>query len=129
MKEDFKKFIELVQADESLQKKLEEGVKSYTGEESEEAAFNAIVVPIAKEAGFDISLDDMKESMVELNPEEMQQVAGGETGGLGALACYGIGVGYGVNKNSTACWFFGFGEKTTMACVREGYGTGGPGYN
>lgn len=129
MKEEFKKFLELVKEDEALQKKLEEAQKSYTGDSAEEEVFNEIIVPIAKEAGCDISFDDLKSSVVELNPDEMAQVPGGETGGLGALACYGIGAGYGVNKNSTACWFFGFGEETTMACIREGYGKGGPGYN
>ena len=47
----------------------------------EEAAFNAIVVPVAKEVGYDISMDDRKALTLELNSDEMQQVAGGDTVG------------------------------------------------
>ena len=63
MKEDFNKFIELVKEDVSLQKELEE------------AAFNSIIAPIAKEKGFSFTLDDIKAAAQELSIDEMSQVA------------------------------------------------------
>jgi len=92
MKEDFLKFMELVKTDESVRNKLEEAVKNYSGDQTEEAAFQAVVAPIAKEAGYDFTIEDIKASVKELDPDEMQQVAGGW--GLGGF-CGIIGGGLG----------------------------------
>jgi predicted ribosomally synthesized peptide with nif11-like leader len=64
--EQLKAFLEKVQVDTSLQEKLK-------------AAANAdAVTAIAKEAGFSISADDLKNAQVtELSDEELEGVAGG----------------------------------------------------
>ena len=64
--EQLKAFLEKLQGDTSLQEKLK-------------AAANAdAVTAIAKEAGFSISADDLKNAQVtELSDEELEGVAGG----------------------------------------------------
>ena len=65
--EQLKAFLEKVKADTSLQEKLK-------------AASDAdAVVAIAKEAGFSISADDLKQAQsTELSAEELEGVAGGQ---------------------------------------------------
>ena len=63
--EQLKAFLEKVKADTTLQEKLK-------------AASDADgVVAIAKEAGFKISAEDLKNTKVELSEEELEGVAGG----------------------------------------------------
>ena len=63
--EQLKTFLEEVKGDTSQQEKLK-------------AAGNAdAVVSIAKEAGFSISADDLKNAQSELSEEELEGVAGG----------------------------------------------------
>ena len=64
--EQLKAFIEKVQGDDSLQEKLKA------------AANPDAVVSIAKEAGFSISADDLKNAQSELSDEELEGVAGGD---------------------------------------------------
>lgn len=113
MKQNFQKFMELVNSDEAIQKKLEEAVKNYTGEQTEQAAFENIVVPVAAEAGLPFTMEDFKQSVHELTPDEMNQVAGGRSIGT----CHGMGVGWGMpdisEENGTEigvdCFFIGIG--------------------
>ena len=64
--EQLKAFLEKVKADTSLQEKLK-------------AASDAdAVVAIAKDAGFSISADDLKNAQSELSDEELEGAAGGE---------------------------------------------------
>ena len=65
--EQLKAFLEKVKADASLQEKLKA------------AADNDAVTAIAKEAGFSISADDLKNAQSELSDEELEGVAGGGT--------------------------------------------------
>ena len=63
--EQHKAFLEKLKDDSSLQEKLK-------------AASDAdAVVAIAKEAGFSISVDDLKNAQSEISDEEMEGVAGG----------------------------------------------------
>ena len=62
--EQLKAFIEKVKADTSLQEKLK-------------AADANTVAAIAKEAGFSISSDDLKNAQSEISDEELEDVAGG----------------------------------------------------
>ena len=63
--EQLKAFLEKLQGDTSLQEKLK-------------AASDAdAVVSIAKEEGFSISVDDLKNAQSELSDEELEGVAGG----------------------------------------------------
>ena len=65
-KEQLKAFLEKVKADTSLQEKLK-------------AASDADgVVAIAKEAGFSISADDLKNAQSEVSDEELEGAAGGK---------------------------------------------------
>ncbi|KZR88710.1 Nif11-like leader peptide family natural product precursor [Synechococcus sp. MIT S9508] len=63
--EQFKAFLEKVKADTILQEKLKA------------AADNDTVAAIAKEAGFSISVDDLKNAQSELSGEELEGIAGG----------------------------------------------------
>ena len=63
--EQLKAFLEKVQGDTSLQEKLK-------------AAANAnAVTAIAKEAGFNVSADDLTKAQSELSDQELEGVAGG----------------------------------------------------
>ena len=63
--EQLKSFLEKVKADTSLQEKLKA------------AADSDAVLAIAKEAGFSISVEDLKNGRSELTEEELENVAGG----------------------------------------------------
>ena len=63
--EQLKAFLEKVKADTSLQEKLKA------------AADNDAVAAIAKEEGFGISADDLKNAQSEISEEELEGVAGG----------------------------------------------------
>ena len=63
--EQLKAFLEKVQGDDNLQAKLKA------------AANSDAVVSIAKEAGFSISADDLKNAPSELSDEELEGAAGG----------------------------------------------------
>ena len=64
-KEQLKAFLEKVKADTSLQDKLKAASDANT------------VAAIAKDAGFSISADDLKNAQSELSEEELEGVAGG----------------------------------------------------
>ena len=66
--EQLKAFIAKVQGDTSLQEKLKA------------AADADAVVAIAKEAGFSISVEDLKNAQSEISDEELESAAGGITG-------------------------------------------------
>ena len=79
--EQLKAFLEKVKADTSLQEQLKA------------AADTDAVLAIAKDAGFSISADDLKNAQSEISEEELEAVAGGGTlgeptvaAGLGLLA-------------------------------------------
>ena len=87
--ENAKKFMELVASDEALQRKLEERTDAYEGDPADERAiFEAIILPVAKEAGFELSYEDMtsladnknnKKGKLgkKLSDDELMMVAGG----------------------------------------------------
>ena len=64
--EQLKAFLEKVKGDTSLQEKLKA------------AADSDAVLAIAKEAGFSISADDLKNAQSEISEEELEGAAGGE---------------------------------------------------
>ena len=63
--EQLKAFLEKVQGDTSLQEKIKAAADANT------------VAAIAKEAGFSISADDLKNAQSEISEEELESVAGG----------------------------------------------------
>ena len=70
--EQLKAFLEKVKGDTSLQEKLKA------------AADSDAVLAIAKEAGFSVSVDDLKNAQSEVSEEELEGVAGGD----GCLPCF-----------------------------------------
>ena len=72
--EQLKAFLEKLKADTSLQEKLKAAADPET------------VVSIAKEEGFSISVDDLKNAQSELSGEELEGVTGGSTIGIGIHA-------------------------------------------
>ena len=87
---------EKVAKDESLQTKLAKILKST--EEAGEAAVNEKLVAFAKEAGFDITVKEMKtffkelaeKQEGELSGAEMDAVAGGKSGAIALDICMSI---------------------------------------
>ncbi len=75
--EQLKAFLEKVQGDTSLQEKLKA------------AADADAVTAIAKEAGFNVSADDLTKAQSELSDEELEGVAGGFL--LGSVAMQRVG--------------------------------------
>ena len=66
--EQLKAFLEKVKADTSLQEKLKA------------AADSDAVLAIAKDAGFNISIDDLKNAQSKISEEELEDVTGGGGG-------------------------------------------------
>ena len=79
--EQLKAFLEKVKGDTTLQEKLKA------------AADSDAVLAIAKEAGFSISADDLKNAQSEVSEEELEGVAGGGDKSWcwwgGVLSCLG----------------------------------------
>ena len=92
--ENVKKFMELLKRDEELQKKVKEATEAYTGDKTDEkAVFDAVLAPIAKEAGYEFSFEDAEELAKtsgddELSDDEAAAVAGG---GWRSNACFVVG--------------------------------------
>ena len=76
-----KAFIAKVKEDQALAKKLQDAEAAYTGDTSDkEAAFAAVVIPVAAEAGFKFTVEDYKaafEAEGEASETELDAVAGG----------------------------------------------------
>ena len=97
-KENIKAFFEALSQDEALQKALKEKELAYTGaKDDRETIVETIVIPVAKAAGYDFTLEELKEFEKgmrpegELNESELESVAGGLTWGVCVL--YGFGGG------------------------------------
>ena len=109
-----KEFLELINTDEKLQEKINEAAKAFTGDKKDEkAVFDAVIIPVAKEAGYEFSFEDAAEIVKdagegELSEDELKKAAGGgfcmviggstkrDVGaGLGFGACKYVGVGIG----------------------------------
>ena len=96
--ENIKAFFEALSKDEALQQALKEKELAYTGaKEDREAVMEAIVLPVAREAGYDFTLEELNElekcmqAEGELAEEELESVAGGMVWGV----CFFIGLGAG----------------------------------
>jgi len=124
MNEGLKKFEELMKTDTAFQEKLKAAMESYTGEQTEEAIFESVLTPLAKEYGIFASFEEFKEYVSnisnedrELCEDEVNQVAGGgKGGGFGITACAIIGIGAGGGAGSEsggACAVIGAGYGRT----------------
>lgn len=134
MNKDLEKFRELLLTDEEFQKKLQAAAVAYTGDQTEEAVFNNVLVPIASGYGISATFDEFKDYISSLNDdaemskEELSQVAGGKIngGGVGATECAGIGIGFGASAGSESgggCVVIGGGWGKTM-CLTVGTSEG-----
>jgi len=107
------KFEKLLQGDGALQAKLAQAAEAYVGDKSDERAFfDAVVAPIAEEAGLPHTFDEVvaiKDSR-ELDDAELDAVAGGEWS-----ICLGLGASSDVsatcasNVEGHACAYVGVG--------------------
>jgi len=119
------KFRELLLTDEEFQNKLKTAAEAYTGEQTEEAVFNNVIVPFAAEYGITGSFEEFKDYLNSLsdseiiNNDELSQIAGGDSkgGGIGSAVCLGIGMGIGGNA----------GKDGGGLCVVVGAGWGASG--
>lgn len=120
MNEGLKKIEELWKTDAAFQEKLNAAMETYTGEQTEQAVFEGVLAPLAKEYGVSASFEEFQEYIEkiflqdkELNDAEINQVVGGgKGGGLGKTWCYVIGGGAGGGAGSEsggACAFIGAG--------------------
>ncbi len=122
-KENVMKFEEKVMQDESLQEKIEAAAKAYDGDKTDEkAVFDAVLAPIAKDAGLDFTYDEVMEvrkaaSEGELDVSEMKSIAGGSIKDIWG-ACFAIGIGVGAAASDSdgkdgagmsACFGIGIG--------------------
>lgn len=119
-KENVKAFMELVEKDSELQKKIQEADTAFAKNNKdvdENEALATILLPIAKEAGFEFTVEEFKDEMSEegslLSVDELDQVAGG------SILCTLIGYSkeadafIGKQENGPigfgACWYIGIG--------------------
>ena len=130
MNEGLKKFEELLKTDAAFQGKMKAAMENYTGERTEQAVFEAILVPLANEHGISASYEEFQEYIrttangdKELNDDEIDQVAGG-TKGFGASACsqWGFGLGFVFGEGGSGC--IGLGNGGTNACAGSGVDSG-----
>ena len=98
-KENIKAFFEALSKDETIQQMLKEKEHAYTGmKEDRESVVAEILIPTAKAAGYDFTLEELKEFETGMRPEgeldeaELEAVAGGvEDWGVCILAGLGWG--------------------------------------
>lgn len=128
MNEGLKRFEELVKTDTAFQEKLKVAMESYSGEQTEEAVFETVLVPLAQEYGIAASYEEYLEYMKnisnqdrKLSEDEVSQIAGG-TKGFGSNFCYAIGFGGG-SAGGSFCLVIG-GGKGTGSCYGEGHSLG-----
>ena len=131
-KENVRLFNEKVSADKALQGKLHALNERHEGEELSDEKMMRIyeedVLPLARECGFDFSMEDLKEyarvlsqsSPGELTEDELDAVAGGNT-----CACVIGGGGKGSESSLCVCVAFGTGSNRfggVCVCVVGGGG-------
>ena len=131
------KLIELVKTDEAFQQKIADAAKAYDGEKTEEAAFNAILAPLAEEYGLPVTYAEDKaaaaQKAAELSPDELEQTAGGfnlfgyditgfGNGGLSKCTVIGGGVGIVIGSDGGGiCLIGGIGyTKDQVQCYMAG---------
>ena len=80
-KENVVNFYEALKSGKELQSKLKSAADAFGGDiESKEAFLAEIIFPVAKENGFDVTLDELKEYKPEngeLDDEQLEAVSGG----------------------------------------------------
>ena len=130
--ENVKKFYEKLESSKELQEKLVKAQESYTGDKADkEAVLETVLLPIAKEAGYDFTAQELKAAEKELavekgiSEEELENVCGGTptecfliggSKGGDVQVCYVKGIGAaGVSYGGgiAICWYVGIGASKT----------------
>ena len=130
-----KNFYERIASDEEFQNKLNElqdkatkGLELPLAPDKKEEITKEVIIPFAKEQGFDFSIEDIKEfekSIIEqLDEEQLKDISAGcdimgDPVGVGAAICKVIGIGFmgGVKDGTMSfCLLLGFGG-CAVACV------------
>ena len=108
-----KAFFEVLSKDEAVQKALKEKEIAYAvAKEYQQSIIEEVVIPVAKAAGYEFTLEDVLDLEKSMRPEgemdenELEAVAGGQ----GFCVIIGIGVHDNLeNAGFTACDGLGFG--------------------
>jgi hypothetical protein len=114
--ENVKLFKEKLASSDELKKRCKELEEAYTGDKQDrEAIAKAVLIPLAKEAGIPVTLEEFKAEETKegcLSDEDLESVSGGEGG-----FCFIVGAGdglvcvaYGYNGSDTGCAFFSYTE-------------------
>ena len=118
-----KEFYERIASDEEFQNKLNElqdkatkGLELPLAQDKKEEMLKGVIIPFAKEQGFDFSIEDIKEfekSIVEqLDEEQLENISAGGRG-FGCTGCISLGFGFGVGNYSSldfgCCFLIGIG--------------------
>ncbi len=130
-KEDVQRFYEALSQNEELQKKFMV-LNEIPAEARQENIIESRLIPLAKEAGFDFTLEELKEysqsQKKPLSNEELAAVTGGKVGG-NMTECICVIGGGGSGRNCTcACVAYGLGQQTDVypqhECICGLYGYG-----
>ena len=120
-KENVKNFYEVLVNSKELQEKLKELEKNYTGDVNDRRAVaEAILIPAAKEAGYEFTVEELKSVEKEraeegaVSEEEMELVGGGLDG-----VCVLIGSSMDFEQSADASY-----QKGAHACAFLGVGFG-----
>lgn len=131
-KEDVQRFYKALSQDEALQKKFMV-LNEIPAEAQQESSIESQLIPLAKEAGFDFTLEELKEyaqaqKKQPLSNEELAAVTGGKVEG-NMTECICVIGGGGSGRNCTcACVAYGLGQQTDVypqhECICGFYGYG-----
>ena len=130
MNQDLEKFGEMLRTDPDLQESIAEAAVSHSGTLSTEEAYN-LLKPFAEAHGFHATFGEFKEYLDTINrsndgtlsDNELEQVAGGKSRGLGATECYVVGGGLGASGGDGEgglCVGIGFGWGNSACCTDGG---------
>lgn len=115
------KFEELLRSDETLQAKLNAAAEAFLGDKADEqAVFDAVIAPLAEEAGLSFTYDDavaFAKEGGEVLESELEAIAGGSEDKWGAAesVCFIAGGGFSADGCSDEKWGVG-------ACAGLGIG-------
>ena len=136
--ESVKNFYKKIASDEDFQRKLDElqneateGLELPLAQDKKEEIVKDVIIPFAKEQGFDFSIEDIKEfeqSIIEQLDEKQLENISAALKGLGHLRCMIGGFGFGVIggydytesvKSGGFCIILGFGWSAGV-CLGSG---------
>ncbi len=139
---------ELVKQLDEIQNKAAEGLELPLELDKKEELIKDVIIPFAKEQGFDFSIEDIKEyekSIIEqLDDEQLENLNAGRVhggGGIGGFVCIAVGFGagimagrdnqrgniaalcvaFGLGFGTAICFFVGTGQSLNLLCDYNGF--------